>query len=98
MKNRVTKLNKSKIELSNGVIFTIVHNFKNMTGNINSFDAAFQSWLVRTKVYTADSFVDYVKSKDEPDRIFMTFEDFENKTKGKSEPATKEDFEAENNN
>jgi len=97
MKNRVTKLNKSKIELSNGVTFTIVHNFKNMYGNINSFDAAFQSWLVRTEVYTADSFVEYVKSKDEPDRIFMTLTDFENKTKGKSKPATKEDFESENN-
>lgn len=96
MKNRTFKLNKTKMELSNGVSFTIVHDFKEMNGRFNSFDAAFQSWLNRTEVYTADSFVEYVKGK-EPERVFLTLEDYEKITEGKSEDATKEDFETENN-
>ena len=97
MKNRVTKLNKSKVELSNGTIFTIVHNFKKMKGSVNSFDAAFQNWLIRTDNYTANSFVDYVLSKSEEGRIFVTLEDYEAITKGKIRHATKVEFNAENN-
>jgi major membrane immunogen (membrane-anchored lipoprotein) len=96
MKEKVTKLNKTKVELSNGESFTIVHDFKNMNGNINSFDAAFQNWINRTDDYTAASFVKYVKNK-EPERIFVTLEDYELTIKDKSEPSTKQEFESENN-
>jgi hypothetical protein len=77
MKNPVMKLNKSKCNLSNGVEFTIVHNIKNIEGPINSFAAALDCWLARTKEYTAASFVDYVKSKKEYGRIFLTLEEYE---------------------
>jgi len=97
IKNIVTKLNKTKVELSNGISFTIVHNFRTMNGNVNSFDAAFQSWLARTDDYTSDSFVEYVKSKNEYGRIFVTLEDYESITKGKVELATQEDYQSENN-
>jgi len=96
MKPRVSKFNKTKVELSNGVSFVIVHNFESMNGVINSFDAAFNSWLARTDEYTAESFIRYVKSK-EPERLFLTIEDYEKLTVGKVEHATKEDYQAENN-
>lgn len=83
------------LAISNGVSFTIVHDFPNMSG-INSFDSAYQNWMSRTDDYTAESFIAYVKSK-EPHRVFVTLEQFEKITKGKSEPATKEDFLQENN-
>ena len=94
MAKRSNTINKTTVELSNGDKIIIVHNFSTLEGNINSFDAAFQSWLVRTKVYTADSFVDYVKSKKEPGRIFMTHEDF---LRFYKEEATEEQWQAENN-
>ncbi len=96
MKNRVSKLNQTELALSNGVKFTIVHDFKNMDGPVNSFDAAFQNWLSRTDEYTAESFIEYVKDK-EPNRIMITLEDYLEITKDKSKPATEEDYQAENN-
>jgi hypothetical protein len=96
IKNPVTRLNKTKCELSNGVTFTIVHNMR-MEGNIDSFDAAYQSWLARTNIYTADNFVEYVKSKDEYGRIFLTFEDFKKRTKGMVIPATEDEYLSEKN-
>lgn len=37
--------------------FKIVHNFK------NQFDEALDSWIARTKSYTAKSFCKYIESK-----------------------------------
>ena len=74
-KNPVTKLNKTEVKLSNEESFTIVHDFKNMNGVVNSFDAAFQNWISRTTDYSAESFCVYVKSK-EPERIFVTLEQY----------------------
>jgi hypothetical protein len=93
-KNRITKLNKTLVELSNGDSFTIVHDLK-MNG-INSFDAALQNWLARTDDYSPESFIGYVKSK-EPEKIFLTIEDYNEITKGETESATEEDYLAENN-
>ncbi len=76
MKDKVTRLNKTDIELPNGTKFIIVNDFENMEGAVNSFDAALQNWLMRTNEYTPESFVKYVKSK-EPNRIFITLEDYE---------------------
>ena len=97
MKNRVTKLNQTNVELSNGISFVIVHNFEKMEGNHNSFNAALNSWLARTSDYTADSFIEYVKNKNEYGRIFLTKEMYKEITKGKGEHATYQDYLAENN-
>jgi hypothetical protein len=96
MKNRVSKFNKTKIELSNGESFTIVHDFPEMEGSVNTFDSAFQNWLSRTNDYTAKSFVNYVKSK-EPNRMFLTLKDYEKILKDNGESATEEEYLAENN-
>ena len=69
------KLNKTEINLSNGTSFVIVHDLP-MKGAVGSFDAALDNWLARTKEYTADSFVNYVKCKDKS-VIFLTFEEYE---------------------
>lgn len=94
MKDKITKLNKTDVELSNGTKFTIVNDFKYMEGAINSFSAAFDNWLARTNDYTAESFVKYVKGK-EPHRIFIELSDYEKLTSGKVEDATKEEYDAE---
>lgn len=91
-KNRVIKLNKSKVELSNGISFIIVHNMDQ-----SLFGAAMTNWLARTNKYTDQSFVDYVHSKREPDRIFVTLAEYEKITKGKVQHATESDYLAENN-
>lgn len=93
--NRVTKINKTEVKLSNGVTFTIMHDLK-MTGSAHSFNAAFDSWLARTEDYTADSFCTHVKSK-KPDAIFCTLDDYNKIVAGNSTDATKEEYEAENN-
>jgi hypothetical protein len=59
----MSKWNETFYELSNGTKFSIVHNLP-MKGNINSIQAAFDNWLVRTDDHTAESFVEYINSKD----------------------------------
>ena len=68
------KLTETTLRLSNGVEFTIVHNFP-MSGPVNTFEAAYTNWLMRTDDYTAESFVAYVKSKQEHGRVCMTLEE-----------------------
>ncbi len=73
MKNKTIKLKDSPIEF-NGVTLTITHDFEH--GAVNSFDAAFQNWLVRTDELTPESFIRYVKNI-EPDRTIMTKKQWE---------------------
>lgn len=49
-------------EGNNLVKFSIIHNIPH-SGDINGFNGALQNWLMRTDVYTAESFVDYINSK-----------------------------------
>lgn len=63
-------LNVSEMKLSNGITITIVHDFKQLDGPVNSFQAAFDNWLMRTEDYTAESFVNYVRGKDKEMLIF----------------------------
>jgi hypothetical protein len=42
----------------------IVYTNMPLKGNINSLHAAFDSWVLRTTTYTAESFVEYVRSKE----------------------------------
>ncbi len=89
-KDRVSRFNKTTVELSNGDSFIIVNQM-----NDNDFDIALNSWLVRTDDYTPESFVWYVKDK-LPNIPFLTLEDYEAITKGKGESATEADYLAEN--
>lgn len=49
-------------EGNNLVEFSIIHNIPH-SGDINGFNGALQNWIIRTEVYTAESFVDYINSK-----------------------------------
>jgi hypothetical protein len=49
-------------ELSDGKKFSIVHNIERQ-GNINSIQAAFDNWIIRTTKYTEKSLIDYINSK-----------------------------------
>lgn len=56
------KLQKADIKLSNGKKFSIIHNLQNSFGL--NIECALECWLARTEKYTAQSFCDYIKSKD----------------------------------
>jgi hypothetical protein len=58
----MAKFKESEIELSNGTSFKIKHNMT-LYGPVNSLQAAFDCWIVRTSEYTAESFVEYINSK-----------------------------------
>lgn len=58
----MAKFKESEIELSNGTSFKIRHNLA-IDGPVNSLQAAFDNWIVRTNEYTAESFVNYINSK-----------------------------------
>jgi hypothetical protein len=53
----------STVELSNGTIFQLVHNIEKTHGSINSVEAAIIAWCARTKVFTQESFIEYINSK-----------------------------------
>lgn len=69
--NQPFQLNQTFFELSNGVKFSIINDFENIDGPVNSIDAAFQNWIARTEDFSAESFVAYIKKK-EPKRIALT--------------------------
>lgn len=56
-----TEWQEAYFELSNGTKFSICHNMPDTFGL--RIDDALPNWLARTKVYTAQSFVDYIMSK-----------------------------------
>lgn len=62
------------------------------------FDKIFFEWFdnPNTKMWCASSLIAYIKNK-QPQRICLLREDYENITKGKVIPATKEEYDAENN-
>jgi hypothetical protein len=62
------------------------------------FDKIFMEWFDHpaTTMWCAESLIAYIKRK-QPKRICLLKEDFDAITKGKFIPATKEEWEAENN-
>lgn len=50
----------------NQVKFSVIHCIG------EQISAAFDSWIMRTKKFNAKSFVQYVKSKYDPDEVIMT--------------------------
>ncbi|WP_315823027.1 hypothetical protein [Paraflavitalea speifideaquila] len=63
-----------------------------------AFDKIFREWYDHpdTKMWCAESLIMYIKAK-QPKRICLLREDYDKITKGKVIPATKEEWEAENN-
>lgn len=76
----MTIYKESNIELSNGIKFRIWTTIPKQMGNINSVNAALDSWLARTYEYTEQSFVDYINSKGY-DKALTNKEFEENKNK-----------------
>lgn len=74
--------------------FELVTDFKTQ----EEFDKLFMEWFdhPETKMWCAESLIAYIKMK-QPKCICVLQEDFEAITKGKFIPATKEEYEAENN-
>lgn len=78
---------ETEIILSNGIKFRVITNIPRNKDNVNTMQAAIDSWLSRTDTYTDRSFVDYINSKgmhkaytiDEYDTIIS---DLLSKTKG----------------
>lgn len=91
----VTRLTVASVELSNGVKFQLVHDLKESGGN-KSFEGSYKQWIKKTRDFTANSFIRFVKNR-QPDSIFLLKEDFDRITEGKTIPATKEEYDAENN-
>jgi hypothetical protein len=54
---------EAKFAMSDGTEVHLVHNIPQTDGSINSLQAAFDNWIVRTNTYTTKSFVDYINSK-----------------------------------
>ena len=63
------KLQADTIDLGNDTSFKIYHNLRSFGLSI---DAALANWLFRTDTYTAESFCEYVKSKDPINIIALT--------------------------
>jgi hypothetical protein len=74
--------------------FELVTDFKTQ----EEFNALFHEWFDHpaTNRWCAETLIGYIKSK-RPNRICVLQEDFDRITKGKMIPATKEEWEAENN-
>ncbi|HJY23451.1 MAG TPA: hypothetical protein VJ279_11220 [Hanamia sp.] len=80
------KLKKYAIEFTvknEPVKFTIVHDLPEQFGL--SIGDALESWLARTKEYTAESFCDYVKSKN-TGAFIMEENEYNKLTSGKKKP------------
>lgn len=88
----VTRLCVSAVELSNGVHFKIVHDLEETV-----WASMFTRWCRKTKRHTAVSLIEYIKGK-RPHCICVTKAQYDEITAGKSIPATKEEWEAENPN
>lgn len=87
----ITKLSEFTMEI-NGV-FTIVTDISH-----NDFDRLYREWFDHpsTFMWCGESLAGYIKSKC-PKNICLLKDDFDKITKGKFIPATKEEYEAENN-
>lgn len=62
------------------------------------FDKIYMGWFnhALTKIWCIEEFIFFFKQKF-PDRICVLYEDYKKITKGKAIPATKEEWESENN-
>jgi len=93
IKPRITKLTVIRV-VCNG-IFDLVTDFPSQ----KDFDKIFMEWFdsPETNMWCAESLILYIKSK-QPNRICLLEKDYNEAIKGKGViPATKEEYQAENN-
>jgi len=66
--------------------------------DLQKFDEVYREWFdhPNTRMWCIESFIAYCNEK-YPKRICLSYNDYIHITKGKSVPATKEEWEAENN-
>lgn len=77
--------------------FKIVTDFCNQN-ELDKFDKIYLEWFnhPNTKMWCIESFIMYFKAK-YPNRMCVTYDDYKTITKGKVTPATKQEWETENN-
>lgn len=77
--------------------FKIVTDFTSEKERVE-FDKIYLEWFdsPHTKIWIIESFISYFKNRF-PLRVCLTYSDYESITKGKVIPATKEEWESENN-
>lgn len=90
-RNRVTRLNKRTVKLSNDIEFKVVDNITD-----KEFQGLLDDWTAITYDYSAENLCAFVKLY-KPSSIFVTEAQYDKITAGRSTPATKEEYEAENN-
>lgn len=88
--NPVTRLTVAHIELTNGLKFSIVHDLEE-----GAWGSLFERWQRKAKKHTAYSLIVWIKER-KPHCICVTKADFDSITAGKSVPATKAEYDAEN--
>ena len=89
----VSRFRIIRVEMSNGS-FNLATDFATQS----EFDKVFMEWYDSslTKIWDKHSLIDFIKTKN-PNRICLLEEDFNRITKDKMIPATKEEWESENN-
>lgn len=88
--NPVTRFAVASITLTNGKSFQLVHDL-----DLAVWDRLVDKWSRTTKKPTATSLIIYIKDR-RPYCICVTKQQFDEITAGKSSPATKAEWEAEN--
>lgn len=86
----VTRLCVSTVNLNTGLSFKIVHDLDESV-----WASQFNRWMKKTKLHTPGSLISWIKER-KPFCICVTKAQFDEMTAGKSTPATKEEWEAEN--
>lgn len=89
----VSRFRIIRVEMSNSS-FNLATDFKTQ----EEFNKVLMEWYdsPKTKIWDKYSLMSFIKAKD-PNRICVLEEDFNRLTKGKIIPATKEEWERENN-
>jgi hypothetical protein len=88
--NPVTRLTVAHVELSNGTKFSLVHDLDQAI-----WARLLDRWKRKASTLTQASLIFWVKDR-RPHCICVSKKDFDEITAGKSVPATKEEYEAEN--
>ena len=87
----VTRLILCRLNLPDGTFFEVITDL-----DISQWDSLSNKWLRKAKRLTQESIIVYVKER-KPFCICVSKEDYDSITAGKVIPATKEDWEKENN-
>ncbi len=75
---KTEQLQRSEIELSNGIKIVVIHNLHEFELDIQ---AALDNWLARTKHYNSKEFCKYIISKDPVNYIALTENEYKKLSK-----------------